>query len=60
MLCAPVEGILEAKDGSVTVVSIGKTIVVTVMRGVYDRWSLARVTKEEIREVCDETMKEAA
>ena len=39
---------------------IGKKMGVTGNRVGHYRWSLARFTKEEIRELCEEIMKEAA
>ena len=56
----PLEGNLEEKNGYVTDVRIGKKMGVTGGRVGDYRWSLARFTKEEILELCEEIMKEAA
>ena len=56
----PLEGNREEKNGYVTDVRIGKKMGVTGNRVGHYRWSLARFTKEEIRELCAEVMKEAA
>ena len=56
----PLEGNREEKNGYVTDVRIGEKMGVTGNRVGDYRWSLARFTKEEVLELCEEIMKDAA